>query len=901
MKLERARVWLGVAVFLGAVAAGFAWVRPYAPDRLRGELEQRLSDLLQGPVRISQLRLGLGWGLRLVGEGVEVWPGEGGAALDIERITAELRPFAALTGQRQLRLLRLEGATLSLSRDGTGEWSPAPLGGLFAAARHEPGSQPDEWLQPLIALETLARGLLAGSLAADTLELRGGAISFSDAERPSPRAVRIVDLQGRLTRRWWGDTRLRLRGRLGDPSGGDSGGFEIEADHDRRAALDLALAFQDMDLAALAPWLADLRPGARLGGRLSGGLNFSAPEIGRGRLEIAAVGHDLVSHLPDGAGTPLDGTPRVELDGALAISPDEVRVEGLRLSTQPFALEFDGSLGRPLRAGSPAQVALRMVGVSLEDLRHLVGWLPEVRRDEAEGILAPLETGRITTLHVGGADTLSGWQAFVAGRTGRLPRGFVVDARLEGTTLRVGRSDRLEELSGRLWWTGDRLEIRGATARLNQSPLPQLDLSLEGVSHLFATDPAARQRVPGAVPLPGLRALWRSLAGEPGSNRSFSPLSLEVQRLDHPIFFWPLEGLSARLEPAPGGVRIDISRGTLAGAPLTGEVDWLFEPEAHVHARLRASAPVAREPVELEPGTWLNARVQLGEVQSGSWRQQTASGELRARNAVLDILDADVALLPTGHLRGRAQLDLSGSDAVPFDVDFEVEEGDVQALGSALGLPPELATGVLASKGSLAGELGARPLAATLSGHLDFEARAGTISRSVPAVMAVALASEMVNPFARKQRVRYERAASHLELEQGRLHSDELTLEGPDVRAVASGNVDLADPEHPLDVEVVLFLFRPVDAVLEKIPVVNFILLGENENLIAAHFDLRGPWRDPTSSIIPYRSFTAGPGSLVFERLPHLVRRGVEALDSLFSRGHVADQEPARAPAAAGG
>jgi hypothetical protein len=905
MRLKSARVWLGIAVLLGAAAAGFAWVQPYAPERLRGELEVRLSELLHGPVRISELRLSLGWGLRLVGNGVEAWPGDGGAALRVARVTAELRPFAVLTGQRYLRLLRLEEPTLLVSRAADGQWSPPPAATLLGPRPDEPDdAQPDEWLRPLVALETVARALLAGSLVADRLELRHGTVLLSSADAAGMRSARLEGIQGRLARRWWGDTHLRLRGRLADSAQGDRGGFELLGDLQRRDELELAVALEDLDLAALRPWLRELRPGAELGGRLSGGMSFTAPQIGRGRLELDAVARDLESRLPDEA--PDRAGPqrlsRLELTGALAISPETVRVEALRLATEPFSLELDGSLGRPLRPESPAELAVTLRGASLVDLRHVVGWLPEIRREEASGILAPLEEGRITLLRIGGADSVSGWQAFLAGRTRHLPRGFVVDARLEDTTLRVGDSDRLEQLAGRLWWTGDRLEIRGATALLNDNPLPRLDLSLEGVSHLFATDPAARRRQPGAQPLPGLRALWRALADGSGDTRgTAAPVLLELERLDHPIFFWPLEGLTAQLVPVEGGVEIETSGGTLAGAPLSGKVQWLFEPEARVSAHLRAEAPVAREPVALEPGTWLRGRFETAELEAGAWRQRSAAGRLRGAGASLELLDTEIALLPHGHLRGHVRLDLSRPETAGFEVDYSVEDGDVQALGTVLGLPPELATGVLSSQGSLTGELGPRPVAATLSGSVGFEARAGTISRSVPAVMAVALASEMVNPFARKERVRYDRVAARIELEQGRLHSQELTLEGPDVRAVASGGVDLTDPSHPLDVEVVLFLFRPVDMVLEKIPVVNFILLGENENLIAAHFALRGPWADPDSHMIPHRSFTSGPGSLVFERLPHLVRRGFEALDSLFSRGRVADQPPAKSTPASGG
>jgi hypothetical protein len=903
MKLKHARVWLGIAVLVGSGLVGFAWVRPYAPERLKGELELRLGELLQGEVRIPKLRLSLGWGLRLVGEDVQAWPEQAGAAEDpalrIARITAELRPFAGITGQRQLRFLRIEGATLHVARNAEGAWTPPPAASFLAEEPQRLNPHPDELLQPLVTLEMLARGILTGSLLADTLELRNGRLLLEDAlaaEGSRLRQASFDELHGNLERRWWSGTELRLRGRLHDPRG-DLGSFEVAGEQDRQDELAVGLALSDFDLDVLRPWLREFSPEARLSGRVRGAANFSSAEPGHARLELDVVASDLESRVPEsdsgGARPPRRAIPRAELRGALAIAPGRVGIESLRVFTEPFSLELHGSMGRPLRQESPSDVALTVQNASLTHLRHLVGWLPEIRREEAEGILAPLEHGNVSMLRVGGAASLSGWQDFLAGRTHRIPHAFVVDARLSETTLRVGETDRLENLRGRLWWTGDRLEIRGTTAQLNGDSLPELDLSLDGVSHLFATDPEARKRQGEAGALPGLETIWEALAAEPGADAEpTSPVLFQIERLDHPIFFWPLEHMSASVSETEGGFEIETSGGTLGGAPLSGQLEWLFAPEAHVTARLDVAAPAAREVATLEPGLWLDARFESAELEAGDWRHRTARGRVRAEGESILISDAEIELAPVGRLRGRASFDLPSETAVPFELDFEIEEGDVQALGQVVGLPEKLATGRLVSQGSLRGELGPDPVAASLSGSVEFEARDGTLSRSVPAVMAVAMASEMVNPFARRETVRYDRISARLELENGRLGTDELALEGPDVRALASGGADLADPEHPLDVEVVLFLFRPMDLVLEKIPVVNYLLLGDDQNLVAAHFDLTGPWNDPRSQMIPHRSFTSGAGSLVFERLPSLVRRGLDALDSLFSSGGAADPEP---------
>ena len=64
----------------------------------------------------------------------------------------------------------------------------------------------------------------------------------------------------------------------------------------------------------------------------------------------------------------------------------------------------------------------------------------------------------------------------------------------------------------------------------------------------------------------------------------------------------------------------------------------------------------------------------------------------------------------------------------------------------------------------------------------------------------------------------------------------------------------------------------------------NTLLLGPNDNLVAAHYELEGPVDDPDATLLPLRSFTSGPGTVVFETLPSLVRQGIGALGTLFER-----------------
>jgi hypothetical protein len=102
------------------------------------------------------------------------------------------------------------------------------------------------------------------------------------------------------------------------------------------------------------------------------------------------------------------------------------------------------------------------------------------------------------------------------------------------------------------------------------------------------------------------------------------------------------------------------------------------------------------------------------------------------------------------------------------------------------------------------------------------------------------------------------------------------------VRLFASGELDLVHPPFEIDAEVVLFLFRQIDRALEKIPLLNVLLLGENNNLVAAYYELVGPWEEPKALAKPLRTLGEGPGTVLIEQIPKIVRRGMEALGDLL-------------------
>ncbi len=886
----RLRRGLALLAFAAAFGAGFALVRGLAPERVRREIEVRLADALGGPVAIGRLRIAPGLGLRLHAEAVTAWPAEAGPLLQVERVEARLRPLAFLSDGPIFGTLRLDGLRLALGRGRSGDWEPPPLAALARPGGQPappPVAEPEAWLAPVAALESLARALLGGSSLADAVEVHRASIVFRDAKPPAgaPVALEIEGLEARLRRhRILGGVDLFLRGRLLE-AGAERGTLEILGNRSRDGAIELALATTSLDLATLAPYLPREDPQRPIAGTLSGYLGTKSRAPGENALEMDLVITGLRSVIPGfdtGEPRPV-AIGRIDLAGFLDVSRNQLRLRELRFENGRLRLELAGRIARPLGAASPARLSLALRDLDVGELRELLTWLPELRREQASQALGRIEAGRVAHLQVDGSAPLSHWQEFLAGRQRELPAHFSLQAHVAGARLRVGDSDRLEQLSGHLAWSGDHLEVKGARALLEGSPLPVLDLSLEGVSNFLVGDPERRRLAPGGKPLPGLEALADVIAGEPDPERTplETRIRIEVEAIDHPALLWPVEGLAAEIELAPESLRVEELRGVWAGVPISGRAELAERPERSARVELVAEPPASAPPVARTGTGWARGRFEVERLSTRIWKHERASGRFTARAARFDFEDVEAALAPSGRVFGTASLDLAHAGSVPYRASFRLEQADVPGVADVVGLPRDFATGRIDLAGSFEGSLAPRVPASTgLTGLLSVRARDGEIRRVLPAVVAITLASRSFNPFTGREQIRYDRAETVIEFAGGRMHTEALSIDGPDLRVFASGDLSLASPAHDVDAHVVLFLFRQIDNVIGRIPVLS-LLLGPNENLLAAYFNLTGPWAEPEATLVPLRSLATGPASLVVEGVPFWVRRGLQAIGAI--------------------
>lgn len=894
MRRHRAGIFVIAVLFSAAVVAGLVVARRFGPDQVMAEVERRLSRSLGATVSVDRLRVSPGTFVRVFGDGVTAWPTPDGHGLEIDQVLGSIDAFSLFGGPLELARLRLDGARLRLSALGSDDFRPVGSSTAADKPSASPGApNPDELLAPLITLETVVRRVLLAPHAAAVLELRNARISFEDERTAERGMLELVDLEGQLVHhRFSQRSEFTAQGRVTE-GGANRGVLRIDGRRNLDGSIGISVVVEALELATGTRYLRELRPQAEILGKLSGQWSYETPEPGTGRLKADLTCVDVVSSIPGVDAAQAVRSPRINFSGTLEINPQSATAHDFRIWNHDTSLHLNGEISRPLNAGSVAMLDLDLQNLDLGQARHLIGWLPAIEREEAAAVVAPLTDGRLQMLRAHGRSTLTGWQDLLAGRSRRVPAEFSMHVKLEDMVAEFGDANRLEQLAAELHWSGDRVEIHGATAVLNDRPLPVLDVTIDGFPNFLAGDPELRAMDSKAPPMFGLDTLWQALQPEPGTTTSRDTrVGLDIEYLEHPLFVWPLRDVTATIIAEPGIVHIDSEHAIWAGVPIELSADWHFEPGETVSVEMRASAPPITARIGPHAGSWARGRFSVGQILGGRWQQHEAHGNFVASEGRVRIRQLEIQMAPTGHAIADGLLDLSVQGEVPFRVSFGVVDGDGSAIAKLFGLPAQQIMGNMKLDGSFEGLV--KPdtsFFAHLDGILDLTAENGAIRKVTPPVVAIAEAASDINTSDPSELVPFDRVESVMEFGDGRMHSSSFSLDGPKIGVVSSGELELAAPIKTIDAQVYVFLFRKLDRVLGKIPILNRMLLGTDENLVAAAFDVSGEWSNPKIEPILLPS-SAGSTSQVLQGVPHFVMRGIRALGSLVKPSAPAEAEP---------
>ncbi|HKK51519.1 MAG TPA: hypothetical protein VKA74_08020, partial [Myxococcota bacterium] len=589
-----------------AAAVGGYLVSSGAGERLlHREIETQLGRLLRGPVAIERVRIRFEGGLRIEATGFAAYPAPDGSvppALRARRVLADVDSLSLLIGRLELSALRFEAPHLRIERGPDGALSHLPLPRLRRETPSAPaGNEAETLLQRVEAVDGGARALLGETQVARHIEIRDGTLHWLDHRVPladgAPRELRLELVQGMLDRDWLsGALRVEAEAVLVDGRHAPLP-FEIGLRRDEAGHLEWSLAVARIPIETLGSRLGAASATEGSSGTLAARLRLRrvAPD-GPLRLDLAGRIRDAAF----GPGFALSMLESETLDAAIGLELDasEVRLtEGL-LSAGRLRLGFEASLERPLRASSETRIEARLSGLELDELRAVARDLArEVGRDSSTArtvsrLATVLEDGRIESIEATGRARLQRWQALLGGQTRELPSGLVLGSRFAGLSIVTESGDRFDGIRGEAQWAGDRLMLRKLNGSFQGRPLPELEAVIDGVSHLLSGMDETVLVSATPPPLPGLAPLLRLI--EPRDADAPSPIrsvTFAFERLDHPLFRYPLRGLGIRVEPLRTGLQIAVREGRWGRAAIEGEVVFFDDPTTpSVTARL-ALAP----------------------------------------------------------------------------------------------------------------------------------------------------------------------------------------------------------------------------------------------------------------------------------------------------------------------
>jgi hypothetical protein len=505
-----------------------------------------------------------------------------------------------------------------------------------------------------------------------------------------------------------------------------------------------------------------------------------------------------------------------------------------------------------------------------------------------------IEAGHLRYIQASGTTSLQHWRELATRRATELPKGFVLGMAVEDVLLGLDSGDRIERLEGELEWVGDQVSLRNMNAVYREIQLPELDLVIDGLSHLIRGTESARTMTASPPAIPGLFPLLEIFKPkDPDSLPPVKAIGLAIDRLEHPILRWPVRDARVLIEPLRQGMNLSIRKGIWAGAAIQGELSLRTDSGSpSVRARLELGPPpspptvaAAEEAEETSSHSgvdttnidrWGSGRFELEFRPRPNLPFRRAAGFFRLDDADLVGNEVEVELAPIGKAALRTEIDLRDPDSIGLDLSFAITDATFQGLSEFVVLPPNLVRGDVGVTGSLAGRV--RPntsFIAELDGRVRVEAKNGRISTSLPLLLRIGKASEGYNPFANEDELAFESMTGTIELEHGRLSVEDFEIEGP-LRVFANAKLDTN--LRPVDIRAVvgIFLFRTSGQFIGNFPLVRSFLPGSKRGLIGAYFEVEGDVSKPDVQALPLKTLMSS--------VPSAIKAPFAVLKFLFGR-----------------
>lgn len=312
---------------------------------------------------------------------------------------------------------------------------------------------------------------------------------------------------------------------------------------------------------------------------------------------------------------------------------------------------------------------------------------------------------------------------------------------------------------------------------------------------------------------------------------------------------------------------------------LTGTIEDLRRPRADLkitssHLDLDDILPLATlEPEQPSPGgSWRPAIKAALTADSGNLR------EIPYEKLATDIIyeDGILYLHPLafqtwgGTIASKVRIDAAAGGPARYQVNYELRRISSQELLKSLGVKKQEVWGTLSAQGDLSARGGSPDdLKRSLLGSLTFQIDKGSIRRfaSLAKIFSILNVSQLLKmqlPEMTSGGMPFSVITGTLAVKDGVFSTSDLFVKSEAMNISAVGSLNL--PRDTLDLIVGVQPLQSVDKVVNRIPVVGWILTGKDKSWITTYFEVTGSTGDPRVSVKTVTSMATGVFN-IFKRL----------------------------------
>ena len=219
------------------------------------------------------------------------------------------------------------------------------------------------------------------------------------------------------------------------------------------------------------------------------------------------------------------------------------------------------------------------------------------------------------------------------------------------------------------------------------------------------------------------------------------------------------------------------------------------------------------------------------------------------------------AALFGGQLSAKGRIAPGGAQGDRYDLHFDITRADAEKLLTALEISRQ-ATGTL----SLQGDLTARgntllEIKKSALGNVRLNMGNGTLRKfnTLAKVFSILNVSQLLKfklPDLSSYGIPFSSIKGSFSVKDGILATQDLFISSTAINVSIVGSADIVKEE--LNVTLGAQPLQTVDKIINRIPIVGWLLTGKEKDLLTAYFEAKGKWSSPNVSAIPVKSMGRG-------------------------------------------